>query len=367
MSRGLKRIRSIRRILSIAKSDYLLIDNYMKKLIIISGPTACGKTSLSIELAKKMNGEIVNIDSVQVYKEFDIGSAKISKEEMPGITHHLIDEVDPSEHLDVASYIKKANLVIDEILSRSKVPIVVGGSSLYIKALLYGLSDLPKADKALREELDKKSIEEIYTELKELDPESLINISKNDRLRLSRALEIIKLSGKKQSDKNKEHNFENNLYSALIIIPYWKREELYSRINERSRLMLDQGLIEETKGIILKYGEKPKALLSLGYKETLLFLNSKITENELFEEISKNTRRYAKRQITFWNNEGKKRNWTDLSLIDSKDVSFIKSGDKEVSVLDLGYAELIEYISNEYSRLEKEINLLRINAKKLIS
>lgn len=279
------------------------------EITIISGATASGKSAYAMDLADRLNAEIINIDSIQVYKYFDIGSAKISLTERQKVPHHLIDIIEPDQEFNVAKYKKLADKAIQNILERKKIPLIVGGSTLYIKALLYGLAELPKGSQELRQELEARPLAELAEELIRLDLEAAANLDLQNPRRVIRALEAIKISGKKLSTIQKEHGFLESDYSGKIILLQPDREVLYQKINARTRAMLENGLIEEVEGIIKKYPLNIKPLTSLGYKETLSFLNKEISFAELEEQLAKNTRHYAKRQMTFWRNEPGKRGW----------------------------------------------------------
>ena len=279
-------------------------------LIVVSGPTASGKSNLAIELAKELDAEIINIDSVQVYKELQIGAAKLSKTEMRGIPHHLIDVFEPNETCNVARYCELAESVISEIRSRKKRVILAGGTTMYITCLLEGLEDLPDKDPVLRQELEKLSNFDLVEKLKVKDPEVLTRISHNDRIRLVRALESTIISGKPSSAARKKHlESKKARYNALVLVLVRERNELYERINKRTAEMLSSGLVEETKNLIDKYGSDIQCLKSLGYAQVVDYLNGNLPEEKLQEMISMFTRRFAKRQLTYWRNEPAKKNW----------------------------------------------------------
>ena len=242
------------------------------KVIVIVGPTASGKTSLSIELAKKINGEIISCDSMQIYKDMDIGSAKPTKEEMQGIKHYIIDEVLPTERFSVARYKKEAEKAIDEILKKEKVPIIVGGTGLYANSLIYGIEyDDIKFDEKYREELmniakTPEGLEKLYEEAKEIDEKAMEKISKNDKKRIIRILEIYKATGKNKTKQEMESKKNGVKYDYKIFGINIERPILYERINKRVDIMIKQGLIEEVKSLIKKYPEFPTAMQAIGYK-----------------------------------------------------------------------------------------------------
>lgn len=276
----------------------------MKKIICIVGPTASGKTKLGIEMAKKYNGEIISADSVQVYKGLDIGSAKVKPEEMDGIRHHLIDICTPDEEYDMTNFQKEARILIDEITSRGKMPIIVGGTGLYINSLLFDYeTNAPKRDEALSKEFASLSNEQLHKMLEEIDPEQAKLLHPNNRRRVERAIEIFKTTGQSKSEAIAKQD-KKPLYDALIIaLKPEDREELYIHINSRVDLMVKEGLINEVKTVISQYGSQIKSLNSIGYREVIDYLEEKISEKDMVELIKKNTRNFAKRQITWFNNQ----------------------------------------------------------------
>ena len=276
------------------------------KVIVIVGPTASGKTSLSIELAKKINGEIVSCDSMQIYKDMDIGSAKPTKEEMQGIKHYVLDEVEPTKRFSVAEYKIKAEEAIEEILKKKKVPIVVGGTRLYANSLIYGIEyDDIKLDEEYRNKLmDEASSEEglkkLYEDAKKIDEKAIEKISPNDKKRIIRILEIYHATGKNKTEQEKNSRKNEVKYDYKIFGINIERTILYERINKRVDIMVEQGLIEEVKALVKKYPEFPTAMQAIGYKEIVQYLNNELTKEEAIEKIKQETRRYAKRQITWF-------------------------------------------------------------------
>ena len=272
---------------------------------MICGPTASGKTKLSIEIAKKINGEIISADSMQIYKDMTIGTAKPTPEEMQGIKHYLIDFVLPNQRYSVADYNKDALKAIDEIIKKGKTPIVVGGTGLYVNSLIYGIeySDI-EVDIEYREKLEKiaklEGIERLYEMAKEIDPEAIKNISKNDQKRICRILEIYHTTGKNKTEQEKESRKNGPKYQYLLYGITMDREKLYDRINKRVDIMINDGLIEEVQNIVKKYDEFPTAMQGLGYKEVVEYLNGITTKEEMIEKIKMETRRYAKRQLTWF-------------------------------------------------------------------
>lgn len=284
------------------------------KVIVICGPTASGKTALSIELAKKINGEIISADSMQIYKDMDIGSAKPSIEEMQGVKHYLIDFVSPEVRYSVADYKKQAENAIKEIVGKGKTPIVVGGTGLYINSLIYAIEyNKTDFDNKYREELEKiceeKGLEYLCDEAIKIDPEAMKTISKNDKKRIMRVIEIFKETGKTKTEQERESRKEV-MYDYHVFALNMDREILYNRINKRVDLMIEQGLVEEVKNLMEKYKELPTAMQGLGYKEVKDYLNSIISYDDMVEKIKMETRRYAKRQLTWFRKE-KNTIWLD--------------------------------------------------------
>ena len=279
--------------------------NTKPKVIVICGPTASGKTSLSVELAKKCNGEIISADSMQIYKEMNIGTAKVTPEEMQGIKHYMIDIVSPTERYSVAEFKVQAEKAIEEILKKGKTPIIAGGTGLYVNSLVYNIqyNDI-KIDeeyrKYLEERVEKEGLQSLYEEAKKIDFEAMKSISKNDQKRILRVLEMYHQTGKTKTELEKESRKEEVKYDYKVYAINWEREELYKRINKRVDIMIEQGLIEEVENLIKKYNKFPTAMQGLGYKEVVEYLDKKITKEEMIEKIKMETRRYAKRQITWF-------------------------------------------------------------------
>lgn len=285
------------------------------KVIVIAGPTASGKTSLGVELALALGGEIVNADSMQVYRGMDIGTAKPTYEEKRGIAHHLMDVVDPDEEYNAAMYRSMALPIITDILSRRKMCFVVGGTGLYIKSLLSGLFKCPPSDPDLRESLyrecDLLGTGNLHERLKHLDPESAGKIHPNDRVRLIRALEIIQLTNRLPSALSGEHGFRDRSLNALMICMKVSREHLYERINKRSVFMVEGGLVEETENLLMQgYSPDLKPMKAIGYRHIIKYLKKEWTLIEAIHRIQRDTRRYAKRQLT-WFRADPEASWVD--------------------------------------------------------
>ena len=269
------------------------------KVIAIVGPTASGKTKLAIEVAKDLNTKIISADSRLVYKGFDIGTAKPRKEEQAIIKHHLIDVVEPEIDYSVADYVDLAKEKISEIHLKGKVPIVAGGTGLYFRILLENYA-LPRieANPKLREELEEMDTDTLYSQLLELDPKSAENIHKNNRVRVIRALEVTKTLNKPFSEAIGLKDCE---YDVEWIFPQIEsRDVLYDRINKRVDIMIEDGLVEETKYLLNKHGRIKNLVNTIGYQEIIAYLDGLFSLEEAKDQIKQNTRRYAKRQLTWF-------------------------------------------------------------------
>ena len=289
----------------------------MKKipLIILTGPTAVGKTDLSIELAKDLNAEIISADSMQIYEYMDIGSAKVTKEEMNGIPHYMIDEVKPDFKFSVSEFKLRSEKYIDDIIKKNKLPLVTGGTGLYINSLIYNM-DFAKSDannelrEALRLELEENGIDYMHEKLRSLDEESANRIHKNNTKRVIRALEVC-LSGEKMNDFSKDLKL-NDKYEPIIVVLNRERDHLYKRINKRVDIMFEKGLINEVKNLLnMGYSKDLISMQGIGYKEIIKYLDGEYTYDEAIEIIKRDSRRYAKRQIT-WFKRYKSAKWFNL-------------------------------------------------------
>ena len=285
------------------------------KVIVICGPTASGKTSLSIEVAKKIDGEIISCDSMQIYKEMNIGTAKPTVEEMQGIPHYMLDFVLPSERYSVADFKEAATDRIEDILKREKVPIIVGGTGLYVDALTKNIT-YPEIEidleyrKQLEELIKENGLESLYEEAKKIDEKAMQTINKNDKKRIMRVLEIYHQTGKTKTQLESESRLTPPPYEYIVFAINMEREKLYERINKRVDIMIDQGLIEEVEALTKKYEEFPTAMQGLGYKEVVSYLKKEITKEEMIEKLKMETRRYAKRQLT-WFRKDENIKWID--------------------------------------------------------
>mgnify|MGYP001572285596 CR=1 FL=1 len=311
----------------------------MKDLFILAGPTGIGKTEISIKLAGQLNGEIISADSMQIYKYMDVGSAKISLDEMRGIPHHLLDIIEPSVAFSVADFKERSENAICDITNRNKLPMLVGGTGFYINSLIYNYSfaDTNK-DEAYREYLTKLAEEDgkeyVHNLLKGIDEKSYNKLYPNDLKRVIRALEVYKVSGKPMSEFAAEHDILDIPYNIYYFVLNMDRQKLYNRINSRVDIMIKNNLIDEV--IKLKemgYNSDMQSMKGIGYKEILYYLNDEISLNEAIEKIKQGSRNYAKRQLT-WFRKDPRVNWINKDDFSNDD-------------------EIVDYIENQLSTLKK--------------
>ncbi len=279
----------------------------MIPLIVVGGPTASGKTALAVKIAGKVGGEVVSADSMQIYKYMDIGSAKPTKEEMQGVPHHMIDIVEPWQNFSLCDYAKQAHEVIRDIHSRGKIPVMAGGTGLYINTVMNNikLSDEEETDgrvrKALEEYLIQNGKEALFDRLKKIDPESAENIHPNNTKRVIRAIEIYENTGKTMSHQIADSQKAPKIYKTLQFAVDFEREELYDRINRRVDIMMESGLIEEVRHCVkLGCSRENTSMQAIGYKEVLDYFDGIYDIEETTEIIKQETRRYAKRQLTWF-------------------------------------------------------------------
>ncbi len=300
----------------------------MNDLVVITGPTAVGKTNISIELAKKINGEIISADSIQVYKGLDIGSAKITSEEMDGVKHYLIDVLDPTDEFDIYTFKKLAKEAIDDIYAKGKIPIIVGGTGFYIQSVLYDIDfEDTEVDMEYRKELEELAglygNDYIHKMLEDVDSEYAAGIHPNNLKRVIRALEFYHENNIPLSQHNSEQKSNESPYNFAYYVLNDDREVLYDRINKRVDKMFEQGLVDEVKALGLD--ESNQSMQGIGYKEVLEYLNGNISEDECKELIKKNTRHFAKRQLTWFRHE------KVVEIIDYRD--FNRDVDKVLSYM----------------------------------
>ena len=295
-----------------------------KPLIILTGPTAVGKTDLSIKLAKAVNGEIISADSMQVYKKMDIGTAKIMPEEMDGIPHYLIDVLDPKEDFHVVLFQKLAKEAMEEIYAKGKIPIITGGTGFYIQALLYDIAfDNNDGDMAYREELEElakeKGAEYLHNMLAEIDEEAAKSIHANNIKRVIRAIEFHKQTGRKISEHNEEERQKVSPYNFVYFVLNNDRQVLYERIEKRVDIMLEQGLVAEVEALYKEgYDSNLVSMLGLGYKEILAYLKGECTLEEAVYILKRDTRHFAKRQLTWFKRE-KEITWVNKNEFTSEE------------------------------------------------
>lgn len=306
------------------------------KIIVIVGPTAVGKTDFSIELAKHFNGEVISGDSMQIYKKLDIGTAKATPEEMDGIPHHLIDIKEMDESYSVSDFQKDASKKIDEITAAGKIPIIVGGTGLYIESLLYPVSHSGEAEPhfELRSELEEYAKENgnqvLWDRLNKIDPDAAEKIHPNNVRRVIRALEVYYGTGRLFSSFQNERKKKTPMYDAYIICINTDRSLLYERINKRVDIMMEEGLLEEAQDLWKKLGPEPKAQSTkgIGYQELFPYFNKESSLDEAVDKIKQNSRRYAKRQLTWFRNRLENVHWYDFVLNpEQKEESYIKIKD----------------------------------------
>ena len=312
-----------------------------KPLIILTGPTAVGKTELSVKLAKALQGEIISADSIQVYKYMDIGSAKVTKEEMEGVKHYLIDELMPDEEFNIFYFKEKAKEYVNEIYKNNHIPIVAGGTGFYIQSLLYDIEfKNEESDEQIRNELyqlyEKQGAAYIHNMLKEIDPESAAAIHENNVKRVIRAIEYYRLNGEKISTHNEREKQKNSPYNFKYYCLNMDRKLLYERINKRVDIMVKNGLVEEVKSLLnMGYSKNLVSMQGIGYKEIVLYLEGNITLEEAVKMIKQETRRFAKRQLTWFRRE--------------KEVTFINYED-----FDFDKEKVLEFMINDINQMLKE-------------
>ncbi|WP_416150868.1 tRNA (adenosine(37)-N6)-dimethylallyltransferase MiaA [Salipaludibacillus sp. HK11] len=294
-------------------------------LIVIVGPTAVGKTATSIDLAKQYDGEVISGDSMQVYRGMDVGTAKITNQEMDGVPHHLIDIKNPDEAFSVADFQSLAKKAITEISDKEKLPFIVGGTGLYVNSIIYDydFSDV-KEDRAFRDRLDKFAEEHgndaLHEQLKLIDPKSFQQLHPNNRRRVIRALEVYHLTGKSVTEES--HQAQRSIYDAKVIGLTMDRDVLYDRINLRVDLMINEGLVEEVKHLYEQGYEHCQSMQAIGYKEILEYIKGNVTKEEAVSQLKQNSRRFAKRQLTWFRNK-MDIEWFDMTSDEEKSLKEI--------------------------------------------
>lgn len=279
-----------------------------RPLVVLTGPTAVGKTALSIQLAKAINGEIISADSMQVYKQMDIGTAKIKPKEMQGVRHYLVDECMPDEEFNVMKFKECANRYIDEIYQKGKIPILVGGTGFYIQAVLKDVSfeqeEVSEYRRTLEQLAKEKGARYLHERLQQVDPESAVAIHENNVRRVIRALEYYEQNGEKISKHNEREKQKESSYNFSYFVLNQPREVLYKRIDKRVDLMIEEGLVEEVESLVEKgYGRDLVSMQGLGYKEIYSYLQGEISLSDAIYILKRDTRHFAKRQLTWFRRE----------------------------------------------------------------
>jgi tRNA dimethylallyltransferase len=301
-----------------------------KPLIVLTGPTAVGKTELSIKLAEEIGGEIISADSMQVYKYMDIGTAKITPEEMKGVKHYLIDELEPEEEFNVVKFKEYTNRYMEEIYSRGKTPIIVGGTGFYIQAVLYGIDFKDNGEDAsyrqqLEELYEKEGSSYLHNKLAQVDPPSAEAIHPNNVKRVIRALEYFYQTGSRISEHNEEQRRNESPYNFCYFVLTNKRDVLYERINKRVDHMLENGLIDEVAMLQKKGCTKDMvSMQGLGYKEIIAYLNGECSLEDAVYALKRDTRHFAKRQLTWFKRE-KEVIWIDKNEFENNETRILKT------------------------------------------
>ena len=296
-----------------------------KPLIVIAGPTAVGKSDTAIRLAKRIGGEIISADSMQIYKELNIGTAKVTEEEKAGVTHHMLDVFNPDFSCDVALYKEEVKKIIDDILSRGKIPILCGGTGFYIQAVTRNIDFTEEEPNDIREKYTKfyeeNGEDALFEKLREVDEESTLIIPKQNIKRVIRALEFYEVHNKKISDHNREQSEKESTYNLAYFVINMNRKELYERIDMRVDIMMNQGLLDEVKSLIDKYDYSSSSGFynAIGYKEIIEYLDGQYDLDRAVELIKQNSRHYAKRQITFFKRE-KDAIWLDRDTLSQEEI-----------------------------------------------
>ena len=281
---------------------------FRPKIVVITGPTAVGKTGLALRLAETRDGEIINADSMQVYRHMDVGTAKPTPEERARAPHHLFDLIDPDMDFDAAAYLRLARSLIRDLDERGRMPLVVGGTGLYLRSLLKGLFEGPGQDalirKRLKEEARRIGNKGLHDRLVREDPETAGRLHPNDLVRVVRALEVLEITGRPISEFQKQHALAETPFRVLFICLNLEREELYDRINRRTEAMFRSGLLEETARLLdLGFGPELKTMRAIGYRQAVLHLAGQLSLEEAVMETAKETRRFAKRQLTWYRSQ----------------------------------------------------------------
>jgi tRNA dimethylallyltransferase len=276
------------------------------RIAVIAGPTASGKTALAVELARRVGGEVVSADSQQLYRTLDVGTAKPTAAERAAVPHHLLDVAEPGEGWDAARYVRAADAAIAAISARGRVPLVVGGTGLYLRALLHGVAEAPGRDPELRARLETEAARDgrpaLHARLARVDPGAAARIRPNDLVRVVRALEIA-ASGRTQSERFRDHAFADDRYAARILALDLPREELHRRIDARVEAMFAGGLLEEARALVARFGDRVPGKLPIGYAAAIALLRGELSREEAVHRVQVDTRRYARRQVIWLRRE----------------------------------------------------------------
>lgn len=278
-------------------------------IVVVAGPTASGKSDLALRLAQEFDGELICSDSMQVYRQFDIGTAKPTLSEQKLIPHHQLDLIDPDGNYSAGKYERDTSIIIQQIQQRGHLPILVGGTGLYYRALMYGISNIPKIPEKLRQELfslqEEHGTSYCWEQLQKHDPQTAKRLHPNDTSRIMRSLEVVLATGTSIADFQLQQPFAEARYPVLAIAYEWERSVLYERINQRTRKMLKSGWIEEVEMLLESYPPELKPLQAIGYREIVEHLQNKLKQEALVKKIQLRTRQYAKRQMTWFRRETK--------------------------------------------------------------
>ena len=299
------------------------------KLIVIAGPTASGKTDIGIELAQALDGEIISVDSMQIYRWMDIGTAKPSPDLLSKVPHHLIDILDPDEPYNAGKFCQDADHVISTLSEKQKSIILVGGTNLYIRALINGIIPIPEVSPDTKSYVrilgESEGVETCYERLKEVDPESAKVLHPNDISRISRALEVALETGESIQKLQNNHRFKDDRYEVRYFYADWPRDEIYDRINRRVHIMVEQGLIDETASLMKRgYDDSLPSMNSIGYKQAVSHLKGDISLDEMIADIQQKSRRYAKKQLT-WFRKGYQVHRLDRNSLTERDIELAKA------------------------------------------
>ena len=277
------------------------------KIVVVAGPTASGKSNLALNLAQEFKGELICSDSMQVYRQMDIGTAKPTLKEQKLVQHHQLDLINPDEHYSAGQYERDTSRIIKQIQERSHLPIVVGGTGLYYRALMYGISNIPEIPESLRKEVlswqEEHGTSYCWKQLQKHDPQGADRLHQNDTARILRNLEVVLATGTTLSTFQLQQPFGEARYQFLAVALEWERQVLYERINQRTRKMLEFGWIAEVESLLSRYSPDLKPLQAIGYREIVQYLQNKLEWEPLLQEIQKRTRQYAKRQMTWFSRE----------------------------------------------------------------